>query len=210
VQSELLREEAVYSEMESHFKYDRDKRVDFMNAWGYRTNGALWAVAEALDIPTYARPRYSISSGTIGIIAGLVPSAFSLYAMQESGGGKHERSPHPNMLCKPFGYPVTNDIDYPETVWTWMNSAPPHDPQQIKRLDFIKDWWRRDKNLRFFAKNQDKDDIELLLGLRQDKLTIQLTTDRLAMVRHLHALTMQMERPLLELMMIVRGAKSFQ
>jgi hypothetical protein len=207
-QSEMSREEAVYSEMLAVYIYDRDRKVAFANAWGYRTNGALWAVAEALDIPTYKQPKYSIPSGAIGIVAGLVPSAFSLYALRKEGGDKFDRKPHPNMLSKVFDYPVNDEIEYPDSVWTWINSAPPSDAKQQTRLTFIKHWWLKDENLRTLNGQESKPKLDLLTGTVQNDITIQLINDRLAMLRHMHALVLQMERPLLELMMAVRGYKS--
>jgi len=207
-QAELSREEAVYSEMLGVYVFDRDRKVALANAWGYRTNGVLWAVAEALDIPTYKQPKYSIPSGAIGIVAGLVPSAFSLYALRKEGGGKFDRVPHPNMLSKVFAYPVTPEIDYPDSVWTWLNSAPPTDARHLTRINFIKAWWLKDANLRTLNGQTSKPKLDLLTGSVQNDLTIQLINDRLAMLRHMHALILQMDRPLLELMMAVRGYKS--
>jgi hypothetical protein len=206
-QAELAREEAVYAELLAVYTSDRDRKVDFINAWGYRTNGVLWALAEGLDIPTYRNPRLSIPSGITGIIAGLIPSAFSLFALREEDGGKFDRKPHPNMLSKVFGYQVTPDLEYPDSIWSWLNSVPPDGKTKLTRINYLIDWWRQDQNIRNFGRNPTRVQLDLLTATTQDYLTIQLVSDRLAMIRQIRALILGMNRPLLELMMVVRGTK---
>jgi hypothetical protein len=206
-QAELVREIAVHSELLAAYTAERDRKVNLSNAWGYRTNGVLWAAAEGLDIPTYAHPRYSIPSGIVGIVAGLAPSAFSLYALRQEGGARFERKPHPNMLSKVFNYHVTPELEYPDSVWTWLNSQAPVGPKGT-RLEFLIDWWQKDGNIRYFSAKPTHHQLDLLTATVQDDLTIQLISDRLAMLRSLDALILGINRPLLELMMVVRGTKT--
>lgn len=206
-QAELAREIAVHSELLASYTAERNRKVNLSNAWGYRTNGVLWAVCEGLTIPTYAQPKYSISSGIVGILAGLTPSAFSLYALRQDSGDRFERKPHPNMLCKVFNYHVTPELEYPDSVWTWLNSQAPAGPK-MTRLEFMIDWWEKDGSIRYFTANPSHQQLDLLTATKQDELTIQLVSDRLAMLRTVEATILGMNRPLLELMMVVRGTKT--
>jgi len=206
-QSELAREIAVHSELLAAYIADRDRKVNLSNAWGYRTNGVLWAAAEGLDIPTYAHPKYSISSGIVGILAGLAPSAFSLYALRQENGSRFERKPHPNMLSKVFNYQVTPELEYPDSVWTWLNSQAPVGPKKT-RLEVLIDWWQKDGNIRYFSAKPTHHQLDLLTATIQEDLTIQLISDRLAMLRTVDATILGINRPLLELMMVVRGTKA--
>ncbi|MBS1954208.1 MAG: hypothetical protein JST89_08480 [Cyanobacteria bacterium SZAS-4] len=206
-QAELAREIAVHDELLAAYTADRNRKVNLSNAWGYRTNGVLWAAAEGLTIPTYAQPKYSISSGIVGIIAGLAPSAFSLYALRQDSGARFERKPHPNMLSKIFNYHVTPELEYPESVWTWLNSQAPAGPK-VTRLEFMIDWWQKDGNIRYLSTKPSHSQLDLLTATVQDELTIQLISDRLAMLRTVEATILGMNRPLLELMMVVRGTKT--
>lgn len=206
-QAELAREIAVHDELLAAYTADRNRKVNLSNAWGYRTNGVLWAAAEGLSIPTYAQPRYSIPSGVVGIIAGLAPSAFSLYALRQDSGARFERRPHPNMLSKIFNYRVTPELEYPDSVWTWLNSQAPVGPK-MTRLEFMIDWWQKDGNIRYFSAKPTHAQLDLLTATVQDELTIQLVSDRLAMLRSVDAMIVGMNRPLLELMMVVRGSKT--
>jgi hypothetical protein len=206
-QAELAREIAVHSELLAAYTAERDRKVNLSNAWGYRTNGVLWAAAEGMDIPTYAHPKYSIPSGIVGIVAGLAPSAFSLYALRQENGAKFERKPHPNMLSKVFNYQVTPELEYPDSVWTWLNSQAPVGPK-VTRLEFLIDWWQKDVNIRHFSAKPTHHQLDLLTAKVQDDLTIQLISDRLAMLQTLDATILGINRPLLELIMVVRGTKT--
>ncbi len=206
-QAELAREIAVHSELLAAYSAERDRKVNLSNAWGYRTNGVLWAAAEGLSIPTYARPKYSVPAGIVGIVAGLAPSAFSLFALRQENGGKFERKPHPNMLSKVFNYPVSPEIDYPDSVWTWLNSPAPVGPN-MSRLNVLIDWWQKDGNIRYFSAKPTTQQLDLLTASVQVDLTIQLISDRLAMLRTIDAAILGINRPLLELMMVVRGLKT--
>jgi len=205
--AEFSREEAVYSELLQAYTDARDTRVDRINAYGFRTNGILWAVGEALDIPTYASPKYAIPSGAIGIVAGLVPSAFSLYALRQEKGGKFERDPHPNMLSKVFGYQVPPEIDYPDSIWTWLNSTPPIGTDK-SRLKFLLAIWQNDINIHHFSVKPTKQQLDVLTATCQNDLTIRVISDRLVMIRALRAVILGITRPLLELLLVLRGSKT--
>jgi hypothetical protein len=207
IDAEFSREEAVYSELLQAYTDTRDRRVDRINAYGFRTNGILWAVGEALDIPTYASPKYAIPSGAIGIVAGLIPSAFSLYALRQEHGGKFERDPHPNMLSKLFNYPVSPEIDYPDSIWTWLNSVPPVGTEK-SRLHFLMSTWQHDVNINHFSIKPTRAQLDSLTATRQNDLTIRVISDRLVMLRSVRAVILGITRPLLELLLILRGEKT--
>ena len=82
-EAELSAEIAVQSELLRDYLEIRDNHINAVNNWSFRTNGVLWAIAEGLDIPTYNNPKLSIPSGSIGILAGIVPSVFSLIAVKD-------------------------------------------------------------------------------------------------------------------------------
>src|SRR5271156_4792409 len=70
--AEINAEQNVYAAILSTYTSDRDKAVFKTNAMSFMTNGALWAIGEALDIPTNTHPNYSVSSGIFGILAGII------------------------------------------------------------------------------------------------------------------------------------------
>jgi hypothetical protein len=206
VVSEIEEENARFEETLQTFSDERDRRVNKAYNWAFRTNGALWAVAEGLDIPTYSSPRYSIPSGTIGIVAGLVPSLFSAYALRAEGGKRYEKAAFPNMLSKIYGLPTHEGIEYTESVWTYLNSPTPG-PDKRTRKEILINHWIDDKNISIFKHGMTKQDLILLTGAEQPMVTIDLIKDRLTMLREVEAVTLQMSRPLLEINMVLQGKK---
>ena len=205
--AEMEDEHARIAELYQASNDERTRRINRANINAFRTNGVLWAVAESLDIPTYSHPKYSIPSGTIGIIAGLVPSIFSLYAMRVPEE-HYARSSYPNLLCKIFDYPTTPRIEYPDTVWAFLNAKPLGEPTKSRR-EIVIEYWHTDKNIQFFKHRNDSIALDSLTGTKQGNLTAELLGDQLLMLRELKAIVLQMNRALMELMMLVRGQKEF-
>ncbi len=206
VVAEIEQEQALMEELLQAYTSQRDDRVNRANIAAFRTNGVLWAVAEALDIPTYSHPRYSISSGSIGILAGLVPSVFSLYAVRATSGTHNPRDPYLNMLNKIYDFPSAPQIQYPESVWRYLNSPQPGDSTKTRRQLLI-EHWAEDRNIKIFANGVTTDKLRLLTGIKQSNVDIDLLTDRLTMLKEVKALSLQMTRPLLEINMIMRDEK---
>jgi hypothetical protein len=204
--AEIEVEQATAEELLQAYTTERDLRVNRANLNAFRTNGVLWAVAEALDIPTYSHPRFSISSGTIGIAAGLVPSVFSAYAVHSLGGSHYHRDPYPNVLCKIYGFPALPAINYPDSVWRYLNTVPPGETTKTRR-DLLISHWVQDRNIHIFDHGITKEELKLLVGIDQSKVSIDLLTDRLTMIREVKAFALQMSRALLEINMIVREKK---
>ena len=206
-QAELAIDISLQNELLRSYIEARDNQVNMVNNWSFRVNGVLWAVAEGLDIPTYNRPRYSIPSGTIGILAGLVPSVFSLIAVQDSKGGHYRGTTRPNMLSKVFDYQVSPQIEYPDTIMTYLHSSPANNLFGKSRLDYLVDRWATDDNIHSFSNRHSKKQLDMLTGNAESRTTIELVSDRLTMLQQLSAVIYQMNRPLLELMMVVTGSK---
>ncbi|HEY9789138.1 MAG TPA: hypothetical protein V6D22_01985 [Candidatus Obscuribacterales bacterium] len=205
--AEINAEQQVYNELLSTWQAHANKQVQVSNWASYYSNGALWAVAEALDIPTWKRPKYAIPSGTLGIIAGLVPSAFSLYAMHAANGRKHSGEGVANMLAKIFNLTCDPEVEYPQQVWAFLNAVPPSDKKN--RRDQLIDRWVSDANIPAFTDRSSKAQIEALAGTTTDKkvLTISLMQTRLVMLSQLAAEIQKMKRMLYELSMVVHGEK---
>lgn len=207
--AEINAELQVYDEILATFMSDRDKLVARVNAASFISNGILWAIAEAYAIPTYKYPRLGIPSGTVGIAAGIVPSFASLYTLRAVNGKKKTSEVDPNMLAKLFGYPTTNENEYPHSVWDFLNQVPASDPSQKKRLDQLMDRWIADANMPAFTNRSSKRQVDVMTASVAQKkgLTIGTLTAREVMLRQLSAEIMKMKRLLLELNMAVLGEK---
>lgn len=162
VMSEVEAEQNVYEEILNSYQNARDNTVARNNALAFVTNGALWAVCEGLSIPTYKQPRLSIPSGTTGIIAGAIPSVFSLWAMHQQQGKKTTSETAPNILAKLFDYPITPDIDYPLSVWHFLQSVPPEDSSGKTRREQLISRWLSDKNLPDFTDPSSRNQLDII------------------------------------------------
>ncbi len=208
--AEITAEENIYTELLSSYTGDRDKATLKTNAASFITNGILWAVAEAYDIPTNRHPNYSVTSGTMGILAGIVPSIASIYALYQLRGKRRTSEKDPNMLSKMFDYPTTPDVDYPRMVWEFMNSVPADDPKGKSRRDQLIDRWIADKNISNFTDRSSAKQLDVITASvpRRHGLSIDTLNARQALLQQLAAEILKMKRMLLELSMVVHGEKT--
>jgi len=210
VLAELQAEYDLYISMLGTFTNDRDKAVLKTNALSFVTNGILWALAEGYDIPTYRYPRLSIPSGINGIAAGVVPSIASAYALYQLNGKQKTSEEDPNMLAKLFNYPTSQEIEYPGSVWNFMNSVPPGDQSGKTRKDQLIDRWVKDKNIPSFTDRTAKKDLDIITASvsRRKGLSISTLNTRQTMLEQLSAEILKMKRLLYDLSMAVRGEKT--
>jgi hypothetical protein len=209
VTAELGAEENINNEILATFTSARDKAVLKTNALSFITNGALWAIGEALDVPTNTHPNYSVASGTFGILAGIVPSIASMYALKQLDGKKTTSEKDPNMLSKLFHYPTDLDIDYPEPVWNFLNAVPASDSSGKTRRDQLIDRWISDKNIGNFTDRTSAKQLDAITASvpRKKGLSISTLNARQAMLQQLGAEILKMKRLLYELSMALSGKK---
>lgn len=209
VLAEIEAEQNIYTSMLSNLETMRDKKVAKTNAASFVSNGALWAVCEGLAIPSYKYPGLSVESGINGIVAGVIPSFFSLWAMKQTSGKHMTSEVAPNMLSKIFGYPASGEIDYPDCVWVFLNTVPPHDTTGRTRREQLIDRWVSDKNIPDFTDVDSKSQLDAITASVPVKkgLSISMLSTRTAMLEQLKAEIMKMKRLMLELCMVATGDK---
>lgn len=210
VLAEITSERNLYGEILASLTSRRDKLVARSNAASFYTNGALWAIGEAFDIPTYRVPKYSIPSGTVSILAGVVPSVFSLWAMHQYNGKKLTSEQDPNMLAKLFDYPINREVDYPAAIITFLNSVPPDGTSKKTRKDQLIDRWIADDNIHSFTDRKSKAQLDAITaGSSQKKgLSIDVLGARQDMLEQLASEVLKMKRMLLELSLAAKGDKT--
>jgi hypothetical protein len=211
VQAEISAEENLYGEILSTYTNNRDKAIARSNALSFISNGALWAIGEAYDIPTYKYPRLSIPSGTISILAGVIPSAASMYTFKQLGGKKSDSEVEPNMLAKLFNYPVSYDIEYPKSVWAFLNAVPANQPKGKSRREQLVDRWIADSNISSFTDRTSKEQLDKITASVSVKkgLSIATLSTRQVLLQQLGSEVLKMKRMLLELCMVLQGDKEF-
>lgn len=210
-EAQIQAEKDLYNEILTTFKGDRDKAIAKTNAFAFISNGVLWAVTEAFVIPCYKYPVYNVPAGIVGIPAGVLPSLASMYVFKQMSGKKRTSDESPNMLAKLFDYPVNPEIDYPRSVWTFLNQVPAETPGSKTRLDQIKDRWIADANMPAFTDRHSKKQLDVITASVAHKkaLTIDTLTARYVMLDQLNSEIAKMKRMLLELDLVVLGDKRF-
>ena len=213
VLAEIDAEQNIYSEVLSSFQASRDKLVARLNAGSFILNGALWAVNGALAIPTPQHPNYAIQSGIVGICAGLVPSIASGYALKVYSG-KHKRSESdPNMLAKVFDRPINENIDYPKSVWAFLNTTPAGETGSESsgktRREQLVARWISDKNIPSFTDKSNAREIDIITASASQKkgLSIDNLNVRLVMLEQLQGELAKMKRMLMEIAMVITDEK---
>lgn len=213
VVSEIDAEQNIYSEVLSSLQGSRDKLVARVNAGSFILNGALWTVCEALAIVSPLHPNYAIHSGIVGIAAGIVPSLASGYALK-AYSGKHLKSEcEPNMLAKIFNRPTNQDIEYPKSVWVFLNTAPAGETGSASagktRKDQLIERWISDKNIPSFTDKSNAKEIDILTATASQKkgLSIDNLNVRLVMLEQLQGELAKMKRLLMEIAMVITDEK---
>lgn len=207
--AEINAEQSLYGEILNTYTNDRDKAITRTNAISFISNGALWAVCESLAIPSYRFSKYAIPSGIVGIPAGVVPSIASLYTLKQINGKKTMSEVEPNMLAKLFGYPTTVEIEYPRSVWEFLNQVPAGDKSSKTRREQLIDRWVADANIHSFTDRKSKKQLDVLTAsvAQRKGLSIATLSARQDMLEQLSAEIMKMKRMLLELTMALSGEK---
>jgi hypothetical protein len=207
--AEIQAEQMVYTEILDSYYDDRDRALARTNALSFMSNGALWAVCEGLAIPTYKHSRYAISSGITGILAGIVPSIASMYTLKQVNGKRKRSETEPNMLAKLFDYPTNIDIEYPKSIWNFLNEVPANEPGKKSRREQMIDGWIADANIHTFTDRNSKRQLDIITASvpHRNGLTIETLEVRTVMLQKLTGEIMKMKRMLLELNMAVIGEK---
>lgn len=207
--AEIQAEQNIYNEILNTYSGDRDKATLRTNAISYILNGALWSVCEGLAIPTNTHPNLTMPSGVTGILAGIIPSIASIYALKQLSGKKQTSEQDPNMLAKIFDYPVTPEIDYPRSVWQFLNTTQVGETSGKTRRSLLIERWVADKNIPEFTESTASKQLDVITASvpRKKALNIATLNTRLAMLQQLSAEILKMKRMLLELSMVVHGEK---
>ena len=115
------------------------------------------------------------------------------------------------MLAKLFGYPTNEDIEYPHSVWDYLNQVPAADLKSKKRLDVLVDRWIADSNIPGFTNRTSRSQLDVITAsvAQRKGLSIGTLSARQTMLLQLSAEILKMKRMLLELAMVAQGDKQF-
>jgi hypothetical protein len=208
VLAEIMDEQCLYQELLGAYTQERDSNVAKANAASYTINGALWSLTEALTIPASRHPAFAGAAGVVGIVAGVVPSLTAAYGLKQVSGKKHSAAAAPNMLAKLFDRKTTSHVEYPDSVWTFLNSHPTDTPKRTRK-DIIIEKWLKDPNIPMLKSRRSEAVLDTLTAStsQKKKVTMTVLSARLIMLARVSAEVSKMNRLLNELELCLRGKK---
>ena len=192
----------TFSQVLQDLTSKRDKDVMVSSILSQLTNAALWSLSCSYTYASTHHPSYSYTDGIIGIAAGVVPSAFSLYALYQLQGPKRDLKMEPNILNPLFGSPVAVDVDYPTVVKTYLSERPAgHTTGPIRKERMLQLWQEKGylstpSNKHLF---EEKENILAGTIAKRNALTIKMLQTRLLMLTDLRCEVIQLKKQFLGL-----------
>jgi hypothetical protein len=204
--SEIESEESVYHEWLAACLIRRDRVLGGTILASGSSNLALWSTCEALAIPT---GNFAATAGIIGVLAGVIPSVASMYALKAASGSRYTSENDPNMLAGVFGSTGNEETRFPKSVWTFLYQVPANETTKRTRQEQLIDRWITDTSIPTFTNRESvrQRDILTASGAHAKALSIDTLNMRLVMLQQLAAEIQKMKRMLLELTMAVDGSK---
>lgn len=198
IDSELGQIAAVRAVLEAR----RDRALAIGSIANIVAGGATGVLGTALQF----KDTTAKAGNIIGVTGGGISTFLSFIGIRQQRGGKEALGVTPNMLAKIFDRPTEFHSGYPEEIWTYLNSIPPtENTSETRRAQLLKFWSSTGRiDADNAAKAQGK--IELLTSgaSQQKKLTIDLLSDRAAMLSDVRSRVSLMKRDLSKLMLALK------
>jgi hypothetical protein len=181
----------------------RDKAQNIINIASVLTGGVAGAITSAMQF----KPSTVNLGNGIGVAGGAGSVVLSIVGMRMQGG-RQSLGDSPRMLARFFGrQPDATEIiasGYPEEVWSYLNSAPPSQPNIGTRREQLIAKWRSEGRIQRDDSPKGKRSIESMSSniSQLRKLSINDMSDRVTMLLDVRAKVSLMKRGLSE---IVRG-----
>jgi hypothetical protein len=197
VDNEIGQLNAVRNDLEDR----RDRALKINSIAGIVTGGALGVVSTALQF----KDSTTQAGNVIGVMAGAVSTVLSAVGIRQQRGGREAIGSRTNMLAKLFDRPLKEHSDYPAEVWLYLKAKPPTEDGPEDRIDRLKSEWMKSgridadtvkakKKIDLFTDNSDS----------PRKMTIDLLSDRAAMLGDVRLRVSFMKRDLSKLLLAVR------
>jgi len=199
IDSEIEQIRAIRSDLQSR----RDKAQNIINLASIVTGGALGVVNTALQ---FNSSTANFGNG-IGVGGGSASVIVSIVGIRQQSGGRRVLGDSPRMLARFFGRlpGVAESIrgDYPEEIWSYVNSATPSQPNMTRREQLIAKW-RGEGRINQDGSPKGERKIESLSGNLSEtrKLNIDDLSNRIAMLLDVRATVSLIKREISE---ILRG-----
>jgi hypothetical protein len=198
IDAEIEQIRSIRSDLQSQ----RDKAQNIINVASIVTGGALGVVNTALQ---FKSSTANLGNG-IGVGGGAASVVLSIVGIRKQKGGKHNLADSPRMLARFFGRqpgaPESIKSDYPEVVWSYLNSPTPSESTMVTRKEQLIAKWKTEGRIKRDGSPSGQRQIEALSNniSQMRRLNIDELSDRVAMLLDVRARVSLMKRDLAELM----------
>ncbi len=205
VVNKIDKELAQSGEVNTYINEQRDRALRMNTYVNFISGGITRMVTGGLTLGSVNH----IAPDTLTAIEGVIQTSLASWGVWQLRGEKRlERSGKENMLAPIFDPSARNSINYPPSVWSFLNSSPSGTNTQPSRRELLLDHWYKHglylmKNKR---KNSDVDRVQKVSGSNQIsfRLTSDILQDRMTMLTDLRATVEQMDDNLLEILQVIR------
>lgn len=182
----------------------RDRAIKLNSLASLVANGVVSTAGNFLQMPQTIneQPGEVLETGASGLSGGL--GALALY---QQNGDKLSGGIRPTMLAKIFKRPNNEATEYPDVIWTYLNTVPANSQIAITRREHLIENWEKLGRLPSTTTPEGRKYIRVLAGTipQQKTITISMLDDRAAMLADLRAEVGQVYKELLNLMLVVRA-----
>ena len=143
----------------------------------------------------------------IGIAGNSISTMLSLIGLRQQQGGKYALRESPNMLAPLFGRESEYHASYPDAIWKYLNEATPTEPQKGTRAERLRKEWAEFGRIDEKPSAKGTNKITFLTSRSSEgrKLTIDLLSDRAAMLADVKVWVELMKRDMSKLMLALRA-----
>jgi len=208
--AQIETETAEVLEVKSVMEGGRDKssRTNAKaNVWA---NGSLSSIGNLMQMPFETAPdsRYEFPGEIIEAAGTIMATGLGTIALHQSKGTGLSANIEPNMLAKILKRPNDSKTEYPDVIWHYLNSGPPGTKKDgPSRRDLLVKRWVELGRLPPVNTDKGRQYARILAGTIPQKktVTIDMLSDRAAMLLDLKAEVNQIYRELLNMMLVVRA-----
>jgi hypothetical protein len=189
-------------ELQDRLENKRDASVRTNNIANFVASGALQMIGSGIQIGTPG--AWQNAGNEIEVITGGASIGLSSYQLKLGQGSKRSAAARPNMLAKVLDRSTSADTQYPEGVWNYLCNAPPGLRESRRQL--LIDRWVANKRIPSPKTRGGQKEIDLLTASvpQNHAITIDLLSNRSAMLADLRATLSQFTKSLVDILQIIR------
>ena len=180
----------------------RDRALQINSLANLMTGGASGILGTALQF----KDSTATAGNWVSIAGGSLATLFSLIGIHQQQGGKYALRETPNMLAPFFERAAEYHTTYPEIVWRYLESPVPGELDQGTRRERLHKEWVKFGRIDEKESSKSQDKIAFLTSRSSEgrRLTIDLLSDRAAMLASVKVWLELMKRDLSKLMLALR------